>query len=177
MDSTRLSELSPLPNNIGRIHYAYFQKSGMVPLGCTKSPVALVVAIPEGEKETKSDILSIYANMPVEKLHVSKEEFFNYLNTFREEQGREVVIGGVEDLGESALSEIAQEIPNGHDLLDYAANEPPIIKLVNLLFSIAVKDRASDILIDPKSDSISIVRFRVDGVLRETNQLEAATCR
>ncbi len=36
--------------------------------------------------------------------------------------------------------------------------------------------RESDILIDPKSDSISIVRFRVDGVLRETTQLEASTC-
>jgi type II secretory ATPase GspE/PulE/Tfp pilus assembly ATPase PilB-like protein len=40
----------------------------------------------------------------------------------------------------------------------------------------ALQDRASDILIDPKSDSVSIVRFRVDGVLREVNQLDASTC-
>lgn len=164
MDPTVLSQLTPLPNNIGRIHYTYFQKNGIVPLGCTKNPVSLVVAAPEGENGTKSDILGIYANMPVEKLHVSKEEFFNYLNTFREEQGKEVVIGVVEDLGESALSEIAQEIPNGHDLLDYAANEPPIIKLVNLLFSIAVKDRASDIHIQPFEKDVR-VRFRIDGLL------------
>lgn len=40
----------------------------------------------------------------------------------------------------------------------------------------AIQDRASDILIDPKSDSVSIVRFRVDGVLREVNQVDASTC-
>jgi type II secretory ATPase GspE/PulE/Tfp pilus assembly ATPase PilB-like protein len=40
----------------------------------------------------------------------------------------------------------------------------------------ALQDRASDILIDPKSDSISIVRFRVDGILREVTQLDASTC-
>ena len=40
----------------------------------------------------------------------------------------------------------------------------------------AIQDRASDILIDPKSDSVSTVRFRVDGILREVNQLDASTC-
>ena len=65
---------------------------------------------------------------PSRRKYVSREDFLNYLNIFKEEQGREVVIGVVEDLGESALSEIAQELPTGHDLLDDAANEPPIIK-------------------------------------------------
>lgn len=161
---SQLHELTPVPNNIARIHYAYFQKNNVVPLGCRKHPVSLVVALPEGESGTKSDILSIHANMPIEKIYVSKEAFFNYLSIFRDEQGKEVVIGVVEDLGESALSEIAQEIPNGHDLMDYAANEPPIIKLVNLVFSIAAKDRASDIHIQPYEKDLR-VRFRIDGLL------------
>jgi general secretion pathway protein E len=105
--------------------------------------------------------------MPLEKKRLPKEEFLEYLNTFKEEQGREVVIGVVEDLGESALTEIAQEIPSGHDLLDDAANEPPIIKLVNLLFSIAVKDRASDIHIQPLERDLR-VRYRIDGLLYDT---------
>lgn len=159
-----LQELAPLPNRIARIHYSFFQKSGAVPIGCRKKPQALVVVSPEGETAVKSDILSIVSAMPVERQIVSQEEFLNFLNIFREEQGREVVIGVVEDLGESALSEIAQEIPSGHDLLDDAANEPPIIKLVNLLFSIAVKDRASDIHIQPMEKDLR-VRFRIDGLL------------
>jgi general secretion pathway protein E len=164
MDFIRPGELNPLPNNISRIHFTFFQKNGIAPLGCTKHPVCLVVALPEGQTKTKTDILSMYAGMPVEKIYVSNEDYLNYLNTFKEEQGKEVVIGVVEDLGENALSEITQEIPNGHDLLDYAANEPPIIKLVNLFFSIAVKDRASDIHIQPFEKDLR-VRFRIDGLL------------
>ncbi len=40
----------------------------------------------------------------------------------------------------------------------------------------AIEQDASDILIDPKDDSIHIVRFRVDGVLREVEQIDSQTC-
>jgi len=163
----KLEELQSVPNRISRIHYTYFQKNNIVPIGCRNNPETLIVAAPNGQSIETSDILSIHARMPVETIFVSKEEFLNYLNTFKEEQGREVVISVVEGLGESALSEIAQELPNGHDLLDYAASEPPIIKLVNLLFSIAAKDRASDIHIQPYEKELRI-RFRIDGLLYDT---------
>jgi general secretion pathway protein E len=163
----RKEDLAPVPNRIARIHHSFFQKNGIVPLGMRENPVALVVAVCEGEDSTNSDILSIFAATPIHKKYVSKGEFLGHLNDFREHQGREVVIGVVEDLGESALTEIAQEIPSGHDLLDDAANEPPIIKLVNLLFSIAVKDRASDIHVQPLERDLR-VRFRIDGLLYDT---------
>ncbi len=169
MDSlaTYDEELAPVPNRIARIHYSFFQKNGLVPLGLKSNPPALVVAVCEGENGTHTDVLSVFSSMPVEKRYVPRAEFLEYLGTFKEEQGREVVIGVVEDLGESALTEIAQEIPSGHDLLDDAANEPPIIKLVNLLFSIAVKDRASDIHIQPLEKDLR-VRYRIDGLLYDT---------
>lgn len=49
------------------------------------------------------------------------------------------------------------------DLLD-ASDDAPIIKLVNTLLLRAIKDRASDIHIEPYEKEI-LVRFRVDGVL------------
>ncbi len=156
--------LEPIPTSIARINYGFFQRNGIVPLGCRHNQQILVVATCDGFDGDKSDILSMYAGIPVERYLVSKEDFENYLAVFKEEQGREVVIGVVEDLGDTNLSEIAQEIPSGHDLLDDAANEPPIIKLVSLLFSIAVKDRASDIHIQPLEREVR-VRFRIDGLL------------
>ncbi len=51
-----------------------------------------------------------------------------------------------------------------------------ILDLTEKIIWDAIQDRASDILIDPKSDSVSTVRFRVDGILREVNQLDASTC-
>ena len=40
----------------------------------------------------------------------------------------------------------------------------------------ALQEQASDILIDPKNDSTYTVRFRVDGVLRVVEQLDAGKC-
>jgi general secretion pathway protein E len=165
--ATDEEELAPVPNRIARIHHSFFQKNGIVPLGLRNDPPTLVVVVCEDENGVNSDVLSVFSSMPIEKRYVPKAQFLEYLNAFREEQGREVVIGVVEDRGESALTEIAQEIPSGHDLLDDAANEPPIIKLVNLLFSIAVKDRASDIHIQPLEKDLR-VRYRIDGLLYDT---------
>jgi general secretion pathway protein E len=51
------------------------------------------------------------------------------------------------------------------DLLD-ATDEAPIIRLINSLLYQAVKERASDIHVEPMEREI-LVRFRVDGVLHE----------
>ncbi len=51
-----------------------------------------------------------------------------------------------------------------------------ILNLTEQIILDALEDRASDILIDPKSEGIYTIRFRVDGILREIDQLEASTC-
>ncbi len=50
------------------------------------------------------------------------------------------------------------------------AEEAPIIKLVNILISDAVKDRVSDIHIEPEAEVLR-VRFRIDGILHEVHTL------
>ncbi|MFO7775263.1 MAG: type II secretion system ATPase GspE [Candidatus Hydrogenedentota bacterium] len=56
-------------------------------------------------------------------------------------------------------------VESERDLLDLA-NEAPIIKLINLLISGAVKERASDIHVEPFEKEVR-VRYRIDGVLYE----------
>ncbi|MBU1006762.1 MAG: type II secretion system ATPase GspE [Candidatus Omnitrophica bacterium] len=46
------------------------------------------------------------------------------------------------------------------------AEEPPVIKLVNLIIMQAVKDGASDVHVEPEESALK-VRFRVDGLLHE----------
>jgi len=53
----------------------------------------------------------------------------------------------------------------GEDLLD-DPNQAPIIRFVNSLFTQSIRDRASDIHIEPFEKEL-LVRFRVDGVLYE----------
>jgi general secretion pathway protein E len=71
----------------------------------------------------------------------------------------------IEDLKEGTDNiEILGEIDEtGEDVLDLA-NEAPVIKLVNLMITEALKSRASDIHIEPSEEGIT-VRYRIDGVL------------
>jgi len=67
----------------------------------------------------------------------------------------------LEDLSESnALSHEIEEIG---DLLE-SEDDAPVIRLVNTVISQAMKDRASDIHIEPFESDVQ-VRFRIDGVL------------
>lgn len=50
--------------------------------------------------------------------------------------------------------------------LEGIVEEPPVVRLVNMMVMEAVRENASDIHIEPEEDSLSI-RFRVDGVLHE----------
>ena len=51
--------------------------------------------------------------------------------------------------------------------LDDDPNQAPIIRFVNAVLSQAIKERASDIHIEPYEKDL-VVRFRVDGVLKES---------
>jgi len=71
-----------------------------------------------------------------------------------------------EDLGADIdLSRLAEEIPEASDLMD-SENDAPVIRLINAILSQAVREQASDIHIETFEDRL-IVRFRVDGVMRE----------
>lgn len=50
------------------------------------------------------------------------------------------------------------------------AEDSPIAQTVNLIIDYGIKTRASDIHIEPRENSV-IVRYRIDGVLREANKL------
>jgi general secretion pathway protein E len=69
----------------------------------------------------------------------------------------------MESLDDERLDLVATELEEPRDLLD-ADEEAPIIRLVNSLLFQAVKDRASDIHIEPFERDL-LVRFRIDGIL------------
>jgi general secretion pathway protein E len=80
------------------------------------------------------------------------------------------MVGGMED--DTDLAHLAQDLPEPSDLLE-SDDQAPIIKLINAILTQAVKDNASDIHIEPFENRL-VVRFRVDGVLREVLQSRRA---
>jgi type IV pilus assembly protein PilB len=80
---------------------------------------------------------------------------------------------GVKDIVERAVSQLqADEVTLNAEI--QTAEDAPIINIVNSMISQAVRDRASDIHIEPMEKLIR-VRFRVDGVLREVVTFPRAT--
>ena len=62
------------------------------------------------------------------------------------------------------LSRLVQEMPKVEDLLD-SENDAPIIRMINVLLTQALRQGASDIHIEPY-ETRSAVRFRLDGTLQ-----------
>jgi general secretion pathway protein E len=70
------------------------------------------------------------------------------------------------------LAHLAQELPENADLLE-SEDDAPIIRLINAVLTQAVKENASDIHIETFENRL-VIRFRVDGVLREVLQSKRA---
>lgn len=63
-----------------------------------------------------------------------------------------------------------EDLEQTRDLLESSDDEKPIIRLVNSILARAVKERASDIHIEPSETEV-LVRFRIDGVLQDKTQV------
>ena len=63
------------------------------------------------------------------------------------------------------LTRLLQDVPAIEDLLE-SSDDAPVIRMINALLTQALRDGASDIHVEP-FEQISVVRFRVDGALRD----------
>lgn len=96
---------------------------------------------------------------------VSSDEFDNQLELAYQRNASETQ-QLMEDIGnEVDLFSVAEELPGTEDLLE-SEDDAPIIKLINATLSEAIKEGASDIHIETFETRL-VIRFRVDGVLRE----------
>ena len=104
-----------------------------------------------------------FAGGPVRFVEVDAETFDQQLQAAYESGAARTMVQGFDD--HEDLLAVAQQLPEPSDLLD-SDDEAPIIRLINALLTQAVKDNASDIHIEPFENRL-VVRFRIDGVLRE----------
>jgi general secretion pathway protein E len=113
-----------------------------------------------------------FLRLPLHLARVSEEEFERLLQTAYEGGAGTLAAAGDDLTGNSDLAHLAQELPEQADLLE-SDDDAPIIRLINAVFSQAIRENASDIHIEPFENRL-VVRFRVDGVLREVLQTRRA---
>ncbi len=149
---------------IENIPIGYAKQYEVLPI--EKKDSTVIVATSDPLNFYPLDDLSRIFGLKVKPVLASGESILTAINRLYDKASRtaEGVMGDLEE-GEGDLSLLAQELEEPEDLLD-SSDEAPIIRLVNSLLLQAVKERASDIHIEPFEKDL-VVRFRIDGVLYE----------
>ena len=156
--------LKIIPEPIARSHnIVAFKKSGS----------NLEVAMLDPEDLRTIEFIKKKANLKILPRLTTQESIKNILKQYQ--RSLEAEFGEIikKEAGEvKIIKEEGEELEGEADLVK-KAKELPVIKIVDTLIKHAILDRASDIHIEPTEKEI-VVRYRIDGVLRDAMTLPAA---
>ena len=151
----------PDPFFIDRVAIGFLKKYMMIPVA-TPDECYVAMADPHYFQQL-DDLTRILQWDGIETVLAPQEEIFVAINTAYDSGSRDAADQVLQDIGEEDPESILSEIEETADLLD-DTSDAPVIKLVNLVLSQAVRDNASDIHIESYKDRVKI-RKRVDGIL------------
>src|SRR5665647_1479048 len=143
------------------------QKYQIAPL--KKKGRLLTIAMVDPLDINAMDTIEVLTNSEVEPVVCSEREVDQIINSL---YGMQSGLGSVMDDIEIGLDpETKNEgVANKEDIqvasLQDMADQAPVIRLVNSIFSQAIRDGASDVHISPQSNNVQL-RFRIDGKLLE----------
>jgi len=145
-----------------RVPIAFAKRYGIVPLGREDGSVRLAVTDPLDL--TAIDQVAKLVGLRPRLVVTSPRVLLEVVNRTYDVAG-DSARDMIEDLDIESLDTLAHELEEPEDLLD-ADSEAPIIRLLNTLMAQAVKERASDIHIEPFERDL-VVRYRIDGILHD----------
>jgi len=155
-------EIDPAAVNVLPQHIA--RRHRVVPI--TKSKTRLKLAISDPLNVIALDDVRLITGLEIDPVVAAQEDIAAAI-------GRMYGMGTIDEAMRQA-SNLDLEIPTddrGEEIsiekLRTMVDEAPIVRLVNLIINQAIADGASDIHVEPHRRSLQI-RYRVDGVLRDT---------
>lgn len=156
--------MEPQEEAIQLVPHALVTKYHLIPIGLVGSSLTLamadpsnLVAVDEVKFLTGYDIKVTVATVSaiqqaIEQYYDRSMKYDEVLNDLR---GQEIDVVKEEDIDLQALEQ--------------ATEDAPVVRLVNAVFTDAIRKRASDIHIEPY-EKVFRVRFRIDGILHEILQ-------
>lgn len=157
-----INEIHPdeIPNDLIKLVPINFaKKNELVPLGREEGSV--VVAISDPVNHMALDDLRVTFDMPIKPVIASETVIIDAINSVYNRTPENDAV--MSELDEDSTDMLDQNLEEVEDLLD-SDDEAPIIRLVNQLLVRAVKQKASDIHIEPFEKEL-LVRYRIDGLL------------
>ncbi|MEC7241681.1 MAG: type II secretion system ATPase GspE [Myxococcota bacterium] len=137
------------------------REQGLLPLASLEGVVEVAIASPEAVDA--ADDLRVLFGQPVRLVLLPHNTLRDAINKAFDKAAR-TASAVVEEMKEED-DEFSSDLSLEADILD-DPNQAPIIRFVNSLLTQAIKDRASDIHVEPFEKELA-VRFRIDGVLYE----------
>jgi len=117
------------------------------------------------------DDVKIAAGLDVEPVVAPEDEIERALDQYYgSDEDIDQVVRDLEEFSDDAIQLAESEEEIGVDRLRELVDEAPVVRLVNMIVSQAVRDRASDIHVEPQAVSVK-VRYRIDGMLREAMRI------
>ena len=145
-----------------RIPYAFSRTHGVLAWR-TEGDAIVVLMRPDATIEGIAELKRVL-NRPLVTRAVEAETFATELSRAYNQAGAARAMS--EGLANEAdLTRLMQELPVSEDLLDGSA-QAPVIRMINALLLQALRERASDLHFEPY-EARAVVRFRVDGMLRD----------
>ena len=159
------TEIPPGSEVARLLPFAFARRFGTLILDETGNSGEAIVACKTQPGLTTLAEIKRFANRPIKVRMVTEEEFETLLAaTYARDSSAARQM--VEDMGDELdLASLAESVPETEDLLDQE-DDAPIIRLINALLAEAIRENASDIHIETFEKEL-VVRFRVDGVMRE----------
>jgi general secretion pathway protein E len=149
---------------VARVPITFAKGASLLPLGMTERGTLRVAISDPFDTTSLDDLRLLFDGVEVETELTTRREI---LTTIHEvyDRGADSITDIVEDAHEDFAALASEISAEPQDLLE-SSDEAPIIRLVDSLLQQAVKERASDIHIEPFEKDIRC-RFRVDDLLYE----------
>ena len=149
--------------NIDKLPYSYAKKNKIL-ITSSKDNIAQVYYHGDIKAEQIVETRR-FIGIPLSLNEASSNEFDKLLREIYEESSISNLDIANEIKDDDDLLSLAEDLPEPADLLD-SDNDAPIIKFINAVLTEALKNKASDIHIEPYDNRLT-VRYRIDGVLKE----------
>jgi len=139
-------------------------------IAVSKIGKVLTVAMVDPLNILAIDELKVLTNYELKVVIAADEQVKNAINTYYAVSADEQIKGIIDDVKEMDIEIIEDKEEDGNAVntaqLMKDINDAPIVKVTNMLLGEAIKNQASDILIEPQEKSLRI-RYRLDGILKE----------
>jgi len=149
---------------LAQVPITFVKKHGLLPLGWVSEGVLRVAVSDPLDTAPLDDLHLLLGGVEIELVLARQQVIINAIN-LAYDRG----VTSTDQLAEAAYDDLDALAANisyePQDLLE-STDDAPIIRLVNSMLQHAVKERASDIHIEPFENEIR-VRFRIDDVLYE----------